>query len=231
MYAQIFSLVYRVGAAANMILLGICTVIVGGVRKRLFTDIRNFWKSCPMAKKIILPALFLIWAYFASRGYLLYDSDLYHGQSIRWIEEYGVVKGLGNLHERFAYNSSFYAVSALYSMKFLTGKSLHALSGLFAFLLSMKILDAVSMKERAKKLLVSDFSRMGAIYYLTTICDEVVSPASDYATMCMIFYIIIQWLDVLEEEKTSSVVPYAYLCVCGVYTMSLKLTAALINCV
>ena len=117
-YAQIFSLAYKVGAAANVILLGICVVLIGGLRKRLFSDIRNFWKSCPMTKKVILTALFLMWAYFTSRGYLLYDSDLYHGQSIRWIEEYGVVKGLGNLHERFAYNSSFFAVSALYSMKF-----------------------------------------------------------------------------------------------------------------
>ncbi|MCH5270371.1 MAG: hypothetical protein J1E83_06435 [Lachnospiraceae bacterium] len=227
-YAQIFSLVYKVGLAANIILLGVCALIIGIFRKRLLADIRNFYQSYPMVKKAILLALFLIWAYFTSRGYILYDSDLYHGQSIRWIEEYGVVKGLGNLHERFAYNSSFFAVSALYSMKFLTGQSLHALSGFYAFLLSMKILDAVSLKMRTRKLLISDFARMGAVYYLTTICDEVVSPASDYATMCMIFYIVIQWLDILEEEKHSSAVPYAYLCVCGVYTISLKLTAGLI---
>lgn len=227
-YAQFFSLVYKVGLAANMILLGTCAVIVIVLRKRLFADLRDFYQNCPMVKKVIWLVLFLLWAYFTSRGYLLYDSDLYHGQSIRWIEEYGVVKGLGNLHERFAYNSSFFAVSALYSMKFLTGKSLHALSGLYAFLLSVKIFDAAAWKMRTGKLLISDFARMGTIYYLTTIYDEVVSPASDYATMCMIFYIVIQWLDVLEEEKASSVVPYAYLCVCGVYTMSLKLTAGLI---
>lgn len=60
-----------------------------------------------------------------------YDSDLYHAQSIRWIEEYGVVPGLGNLHERFAYNSSFFALSALFSMKFLCGTSMHTMSGFF----------------------------------------------------------------------------------------------------
>lgn len=226
-YAQIFSLAYKVGLAANIILLGICLIIIGTFRKRLPADLKRFCQNCSTVKKGILLVLFVVWAYFTSRGYIHYDSDLYHAQSIRWIEEYGVVKGLGNLHERFAYNSSIFAVSALYSMKFLAGRSLHTLSGFFALLLSMKILDAVSFRMRTNKLLISDFARMGAVYYLTTICDEVVSPASDYATMCMIFYIVIGWLDGLEE-KTSSVVPYAYLCVCGVYTMSLKLTAALI---
>lgn len=227
-YAQVFSLFHGVGMAANITLLGICLATAVICRKRLPADIRNFYQDCPMFKKGILMVLFFVWAYFTSRGYIHYDSDLYHAQSIRWIEEYGVVKGLGNLHERFAYNSSVFAVSALYSMKFLFGRSLHTISGFFAFLLSIKVLDAISWKMRTKKLLVSDFARMGAVYYLTTICDEVVSPASDYATMCVIFYIVIQWLDALENEKLSSEVSYAYLCICGVYTMSLKLTAALI---
>lgn len=92
--------------------------------------------------------LFLLWGYFTSRGYIHYDSDLYHAQSIRWIEEYGVVKGLGNLHERFAYNSASFALSALYSMKFLLGKSLHTLSGFFAFLLSLTAMDVTAAWRR-----------------------------------------------------------------------------------
>ena len=41
------------------------------------------------------------------------DTGLYHAQAIRWIEEYGVVCGLGNLHSRFAYNSAAFALCAL----------------------------------------------------------------------------------------------------------------------
>ncbi|MBD5528091.1 MAG: hypothetical protein HDR02_06710 [Lachnospiraceae bacterium] len=176
-------------------------------------------------KKVLIPILFLLWAFFTSRGYIHIDTDLYHAQNIRWIEEYGVVPGLGNLHERFAYNSSFFPLSALYSMKFLVGKSLHTVSGFFAFLLSITALN-ITMSWKKRQISLSNYARVGAIYYLTTIVDEVVSPASDYPIMCIIFFIVIKWLDSLEEEKESA--PFSLLCVMGVYALTLKLTAGLI---
>ena len=42
-----------------------------------------------------------------------------------------------------------------------------------------------------------------------------------------LFYIVIKWLELLEEKEVSSV-PYSLLCVVGVYTVTLKLTAGLI---
>ncbi len=227
-YAQIFSLFYKVGMAANLLLLLFCLSVYFLLRHRIAAQIRQWYGNYSAAGKILLLFLVLLWAYFTSRGYLVYDSDLYHGQSIRWIEEYGVVKGLGNLHVRFAYNSSSFALSALYSMKFLLGRSLHTVSGFFALLLSAATLDIAASLKR-KKLLLSDFARAAAIYYLTTICNEVVSPSSDYVVMCIIFFIAIKWLSVLENEKErGSAAPYALLCVCGVYAITLKLTAGLI---
>lgn len=152
-----------------------------------------------------------------------YDSDLYHAQSIRWIEEYGVVPGLGNIHVRFAYNSSFFALSALYSMHFWGIQPLHAVNGFFALLLSVEVLKAFRMR----RLRLSDFARMGAFYYLTTIYQEIVAPASDYAVMCVVFFIIIRWL-VHLEQKEEHIAPYALLCVAGVYAVTLKLTAGCI---
>ena len=85
-----------------------------------------------------------------SGGHIHYDSDLYHAQSIRWLEEYGIVKGLGNIHVRFAYNSSFFALSALYSMKFLLKQSLHTVNGFIALLLSFEVLKLIDIVRRKK---------------------------------------------------------------------------------
>ena len=157
-----------------------------------------------------------------------YDSDLYHAQSIRWIEEYGIVKGLGNIHVRFAYNSSFFALSALYSMPYIFGQSMHSVNGLIALILSVEALRIVHAWKR-KKLLLSDFARAAALFYLTLIYSDIMAPASDYAIMCTVFYIIIKWLNQLEDEQEAdNVTPYALLCVAGVYAVSLKLTAGLI---
>lgn len=223
-YAEAFSLFYKVGAIANLVLLIVCAVVLFLLRARVWKSLGEWWKEISAVKKVLLLILFLLWTFLTSRGGIHIDTDLYHAQSIRWIEEYGVVPGLGNLHERFAYNSSFFALSALYSMKFLTGKSLHACSGYFALLLSVTTLDITrSWKRRCFTL--SDFARVGAIYYLTTITDEVVSPASDYSIMCVVFFIVIKWLDLLEEKDTT---PFSLLCVVGVYALTLKLTAGLI---
>lgn len=229
-YAEIFSLFYKVGMAANILLLLICAGTAAVLHGRMRRSLEIWWKETAAGKKILLLLLFLLWAYFSSRGYMAYDSDLYHAQSIRWIEEYGVVPGLGNLHERFAYNSAAFAINALYSMKWLLGQSLHTASGFFALLLSSTVLE-LGRTWKEKKLRLADYAMIGAIYYLVTIWDEVTAPSSDYLIMCTLFFIVIKWLLCLERDRKAAgegLVPYALLCVAGVYALTLKLTAGLI---
>src|SRR5204863_7475062 len=42
-----------------------------------------------------------------------YDSGLYHFQMIRWLNEYAIVPGLGNLEPRLAFNQSYFLYPAL----------------------------------------------------------------------------------------------------------------------
>mgnify|MGYP007043822653 CR=1 FL=1 len=227
-YAQIWSLFYKVGILANIVLLILCALSFLYGRKQIAHLIHVQRDKDSILKGIGLGILILIWAYCTSRGYMHYDSDLYHAQSIRWIEEYGIVKGLGNIHVRFAYNSSFFALSALYSMPYIFGQSMHSVNGLIALILSVEALRIVHAWKR-KKLLLSDFARAAALFYLTLIYSDIMAPASDYAIMCTVFYIIIKWLNQLEDEQEAdNVTPYALLCVAGVYAVSLKLTAGLI---
>ncbi len=41
-----------------------------------------------------------------------FDAGLYHFNCIRWINEYHIIPGLGNVHDRFAFNSSFFTWAA-----------------------------------------------------------------------------------------------------------------------
>lgn len=225
-YSQLFSCFYKVGAAANIIMLSVCIAVFIALRKSIFSCIAENMRHTSWFIRLGIPALILVWAFCASRGYMHYDSDLYHAQSIRWIEEYGVVKGLGNIHVRFAYNSSLFALSALYSMSFLGFQSLHTVNGFLALILSIEVLG-LSRLPKLKKVRLSDFARLAAFYYLTTIYGEITSPASDYAIMCAVFFIIIKWLSLLEEN-TKSITPYALICVGCVYAVTLKLTAGFI---
>lgn len=229
-YAQFFSIAYKVGFIANLLMLiaAVCLLII--YRKHIFDYLKEQWKHTTHTRRIFLGILVLLFAFFTTKGTMHYDSDLYHAQSIRWIEEYGVVPGLANLHNRFGYNSASFSLSALFSMKWLVGKSLHTVSGYFALLLGISTLD-ISKSFRSKRFEISDYARIAAIFYLTVICVEIVSPASDYPIMCTVFYIIIQWLTLLEserEDQKKSAVPYALLCMGGAFGITLKVTAGFI---
>lgn len=241
-YAQFFSLFAGVGFWANVLLCVVCIGIFLRERKEILDRLARYlpWKDgraeeeeggegnrrFGCLKFCAVIALFFLFAYGTSRGISHYDTALYHAQSIRWIEEYGVVRGLGNLHCRLAYNSASFALSAFYSMAFLGRGSLHCVAGFLAFVLaagSLRLAD--SLRER--KLHASDFARVMCVYYLVNIFDEMISPASDYFMVLIAFYIVITWLS-LAERGEKEIFPYALLCVLSVFLLTLKLSAALI---
>ncbi len=229
-YAQFFSLFSGVGLAANLVLCVLCALIILVNRKAFAETVRLMVFSTEETfSRFVFGAvlvLFFIFAYGASRGMIHYDTGLYHAQSIRWIEEYGAVRGLGNLHCRLAYNSSSFALSALYSMAFLGGPSFHCTAGWLSFLLAVVCLS-IGKSLRAGRIRTSDFARVMCVYYLVNIFDEMISPASDYFMVLVAFYIVIRWLD-LSERGEKTILPYALLCVLGVFLMTVKLSAALI---
>lgn len=225
-YAQAFSLFAQVGLAAHLILVAVCMGIAIGLRKRLKEHLCRWRLSVSPVRILVIIFLLLLFAFGTSRGIIHYDTGLYHAQSIRWIEEYGIVPGLGNLHSRLAYNSSSFSLSALYGMKFLGERSFHACAGFLAFWIAKVCLDGIR-RGKAKKVTVSDLARVTAVYYLLNIFDEMISPASDYFMVLIFFWIIIKWLDLLESSE-GSYVPYALLCLMGVSLMTIKLSAALI---
>lgn len=225
-YAQIFSIFGKVGLGANVVLLFACILCMIWFREDLKNQIHNFRLTVAPYQIFAIVLVFLLFAYGTSRGYIHYDTGLYHAQSIRWIEEYGIVPGLGNLHSRLAYNSAAFCLSALYSMAFLGGRSYHCCAGFLAFLLAL-VCGGILRKGVLRNPRLSDFARIMGIYYILNIFDEMISPASDYFMVLLVFFIVIRWMELLEQEE-KSYLPYAMLCVMGVVVVSVKLSGALI---
>ncbi len=224
-YAQIVSLFTRVGIGANIGLVCICLMVAAYYRQELICDLASTMRVLGSRSVFAFYlVVFLIMAYGTSHGIMHYDSDLYHAQAIRWIEEYGVVKGLGNLHVRFAYNSAAFPLSAMYSLHFLGGQSYHVMAGFFALLLAWQCVDIKNAARRGH-LVISDFARLVAIYYLFTIFDEMVAPASDYFLSTIVFYVIIHLLDMYVKHERSYV-PYILLALLGIFAITIKLSAA-----
>lgn len=225
-YAQFFSIFGKVGLWANALLLLLCLLGILRFGREMAGNLHTFRLTVTPWRAAGVLALLALFAYGSAGGLIHYDTGLYHAQSIRWIEEFGVVPGLGNLHSRLAYNSAAFALTALYGMAFLGGQSYHVCAGFLCFLLALVCGEAVS-RARVRRPLLSDFARIMGIYYLLNIFDEMVSPASDYFMVLLVFFIVIRWLE-LAERAERDYLPYALLCVLAVVVLTVKLSGALI---
>lgn len=230
-YSQVFSLVAGIGFAATIIAGVLCLVVAIAFWQkikqyfiRLFTQAREIKFSAILFLMVLL--LFVLLAYITASRTWHYDTDLYHAQAIRWIEEFGVVKGLGNLHNRFAYNSAFFCLQALFSMKFAVNQSLHSVNGFITFLMLSYALCTLSVWKR-ERLKISDFMKIGLFIYFGYLENSLLisSPGSDILTMCMVLYVSAKWAELLERGEKSPV-PYGILCLLSVWTVTVKLSAA-----
>ncbi len=91
--------VFAAGAA-----LGVAFILVG--RKRGGAGVSSGSVQAAVIAILFLPAA--VW--LASRSMMTptnYDSGLYHLSTIRWINSFPIVPGLGNLNGRLAFNQSF----------------------------------------------------------------------------------------------------------------------------
>ncbi|MCR5716854.1 MAG: hypothetical protein K6G23_08415 [Lachnospiraceae bacterium] len=227
-YAQYVSIVHRVSILAFSIFAGAALLSIVRWHKEMRDLLQTSFHRLGRPAIVAVIALTLLVCFFTSRGSFIHDTNLYHAQSVRWIEEYGVVKGLGNIQSRASYNSGFFCLTALYAMKYAFGQSMHTVQGLMALLLAIACLPLGELFHREhRSLRIADFARLGAVYYLSLTYREIMSPSSDFAVMIMLFYIVIRFLD-LAESGVKEASPYALLCVLGAFVCTLKLTVGLI---
>lgn len=234
-YAQTISLFMGVSLAANLILAVTALALVVIDRKKM-TAIGNPFKGAKLgvgsiALIIFGIVLFVLNLMFTAESSFHYDTGLYHAQAIHWLEDYGVIKGLGLIHMRFAYNSAYLPLCALFSFRAITGgQSLHCVSGfLSAFVCLYSVygwLRTALDKDKAGHKIMSSFVRIAPVFYFLICFIELTSPESDYITI----YLIIWMFSRLSEIEDSPSRDTA-LCLFAILSFSLvayKLSAAVI---
>lgn len=222
-YAQFFSLIYKVGLIANLILLILCLFIIMKSRQDLPQYLRFIRQTTFSWDGVLYLCVMLLFAFVTSRGLFHTDTNIYHAQAIRWYEEMGVVKGLGNLQWHFAYNSSYFGFAALFGLSFLGIQSFHCTTGYIAFLCciwSLYYLKDFTWHKRH----AADMCCIAILLYALVNLTGFMSPASDYATMFFALYLIARWAQEIESGR-NDIQTFAMLSVFAVYLCTLKLSA------
>ena len=241
-YAGFFSLIGGVGIAANVLLVICCVLFMVLDRKRIskpYAPAKRMLKNPVNILLIVIGAgLFVLNLMFTAESTFHYDTGLYHAQAIHWIEDYGVIKGLGFIHVRLAYNSAYFPLCALYSMRDVTGgQSLHSVSGFISVVMCLYSVygwikataGRTEAGEGSGSHIISSCIRFASIIYFAVCILEITSPESDYITVNLIIWILLRSVEVYEaEEDGNKLAGYCLLAICSFALVGYKLSAAVI---
>ena len=221
-YAEVFSLFHRVGFLAVVVLL-LGEVIILWVRR---SAVKHYVLQMNVINKsgikaVVLTLMILFFAAVATQEPTHYDTYLYHAQAIEWIEKYGVVAGLGNLHNRFAYNSAFLCLQALFSWKSVLGQSLHGMNAYLGMIMAVYAVFTFSpLKKESFK--TSDLLNLLLLFYIMTSLETMSSPNTDLLPMMIVVYVLSKWMRYTEQNVIKDY--EGILCLIAVYGITVKLS-------
>ncbi|MBD5546470.1 MAG: hypothetical protein HDQ97_03610 [Lachnospiraceae bacterium] len=225
-YVEFFSIFMKIGACAHLFLL-LAALLSGYVKRDI---IQQLWRRyCPAIcswEGFFYGCFVLGIAFFTSRGEFHTDTNIYHAAAIRIYEEYGLVKGIGNLQLHYAYNSSYLAFASIFSLKWLLGYSVHTTTGFLETFMCLYAFGGLKDFKRHKSH-IADMMRVGILLYTLINVTRSMSPATDYATMYFVLFVITAWCENLFESH-SDVTVYALLSVVAVFAVTLKFSSCLL---
>lgn len=230
LYAQIFSLFYRVNWEANVVLIIFALVYAVWQKKYIVKMIASWngeiaflgkWKALvPVLIGIAVIAFSLSGAGPAK----LIDTDWYHAQTIRWIEEYGCVEGVANLFYALGFNNAQHYFDALFSMVWVFGQSLRGTGGFFGLVIFIHgLIRAIQWKKH--KLHIADMLAVWEVAYSIIVTAFFADPYVDTLPNIIVLFIMTEWIALLEE-KSEDTVWYGFYCLLAVFATICKTSVA-----
>ncbi len=223
-FLGIFSLFYKIGLFANLIFFSIAILCFLFNFKSYRDDICYYIETIRKSYPIVVPLSFiLIGAVLLAScpSPSVDDTNLYHAQAIQWLNKYPAIFGLGNLHGRLAFNSSFFLPSALFSFSFLKVQTFYVLNGYLCLLFVMTIVDYI----RGRKTYALFFAALLWVC-LHLFRGWISSPTPDLAMALFIWFVFILLLKIIERKETHQF-SFDYLVIVGLVltAVTIKISA------
>jgi len=197
---QIIVLFFPINVYTKFGLLGL--LILLSIIKRKNT--KFFIREIKVSASLVL--FFIFWAVILLTNAgptMMDDTESYHIQSIKWIQEYGSVPGIVNLHERFGFNSSWFSSVALFSFSSKTTGGFTVMNSVISLWLCYWFLEKFSQFQKENNLQAAF-----AIHLVFIICllfwalikGNATTTNYDYITTTIV---LLLFTEVFFSEKTS----------------------------
>jgi hypothetical protein len=167
--------------------------------KEIVCDLR----ALSTISKLSILTIFIFSLFKCSQFPFIVDNESYYIQTIKWINEYGFVKGLGNLHIYFGQTSPFHVLQAGFNFNFLTERS-NDINGL---ILNLSSLYFITEYEKRNKI-NGEIHWIGFILVFNILFFQFISsPSPDLIIIILsqiLFYYFMDKEDSLENSKIAT---------------------------
>lgn len=164
-----------------------------------------------------------------------YDSGLYHLNAIRWTNEYPLIPGLGNLHGRLAFNSSFFTYVAALNLDPLFGNGRSIANSFLLFLTVVTLVELLLPALKRPSLLLQSppmqwgipFFCLPVIAFWALYSNGVSSPSPDLTSSLLqvtIFVIFVRLVAIFVKDRTVSLSESLILSLLAATAITVKLS-------
>jgi hypothetical protein len=195
---NIFSLFIRIGIEVFLVNLALSFLLFYYQRKVIYQyweETKLSFNSLSLFSKSTLLVLILLSLIKCAQSPILTDNESYYIQTIKWVNEYGFIKGLANLHIFFAQTSPFHVLQAGLNFNFISNR-INDLNGFILIISSFFYLTIFEKRMKAKK----EIHWIGLITLFNVLFFQFInSPSPDFILLVLsqiIFYLF------LEEKRS-----------------------------
>lgn len=168
-------------------------VNIKNTKLNIYKAVRHLLQKFDYRKALVYIILALFVSFLANLPVVWYDTHLYHLNSVRWLADYGTVRGLANLHTRLGVNNITFILAAIMDNGIFNSASSHIANSFLFSVLTFQLTDYLFRKE--KNLIVNLFSLFALLIMSSFVSGQINSLSTDFSLMIFVivsvFYVLI----------------------------------------
>ncbi|MFB9107587.1 LIC_10190 family membrane protein [Flavobacterium gyeonganense] len=202
--ASIWAIFGRINIEFHLVLLFFNMLLVLKYKFSILNIYKQFlldFKKLEKVLKLILILITLLIIAQCSTAPFVIDNESYYIQTIKWLNEYGFVKGIANLHIYLGQTSGWHITQSIFNFSFLY-KNFNDLSGFCLFLGSIFSVQKLNEFYQNKK---TNYLIIGLLPLFNVFLFQFISaPSPDIPVYVFSFVLFFYFLDNFKKTTTES---------------------------
>ncbi len=218
--------IFKINAVVHFIFV---LFVIGGTaifREEILSWYNYYFKRA-LEYKVTSIIVFLIYVSSISEASGLVsigDTGYYHIPLVKWLNEYGLVKGLANLQDSLGFVSGWFYYVSLFDFGLFEDLTYHVLNAL-AFVWGWVFVALMLIHFREGKYGVKDFLLIPITLLLCSKIQFIASISPQLSLSIMIFWVIYESFSLIEQKNITDA-QLGYLILIAAYCVFVKLSAA-----